>query len=171
VSEASDNHRCQATNRRSEPCGRIATEGRFCVVHSGKLDLRAVGRLGGRGRTRSVLGISDEVADEKLRAQAAKRLEALVHSDNESIAVRAATALHSYRAVEAPREPRAHERVETRPRKVVGLRDVLAFAEEIGALNDLIPDEMILRAAERVRERRESGEPDPSVVGLDGDAA
>jgi hypothetical protein len=33
----------------------------------------------------------------------------------------------------------------TGPRAVVGLRDVFAFAEKIGALDALMPDEMIER--------------------------
>jgi hypothetical protein len=65
------------------------------------MDMRAAGRFGGRGRARSMLGISDELADTNLREHCRARLEMLVNSDNEQVALRAATAPFSYRAAAA----------------------------------------------------------------------
>jgi hypothetical protein len=130
VAKPSGGSRCRGTNRKGEPCRRLASSnGQFCVVHSGKVDMREIGKLGGRGRTRSVLGISDVVADERLRAQGKKALEELVNSDNESVRLRAATALYSYRSQAPPVEqPREHGG----PGKVIGLGDLLRVAVECG---------------------------------------
>ena len=64
-----------------------------------------MGQKGGQARTRSVLGISDDVADPDLRAMARKRLEQLVNSDDERAALAAARALYSY----GPQRPPAGE--------------------------------------------------------------
>jgi hypothetical protein len=50
-----------------------------------------LGRKGGCGRTRSVLGIREQVADESLREKARKRLERVLEGDDEAAALRAAT--------------------------------------------------------------------------------
>jgi hypothetical protein len=75
-----------------------------------------------------VLGVSDVVADERLRQQGKKALEELVNSPNESVRLRAATALYSYRAAAPPPDP-----VEFKPQtagKPVVLRDLLIVAIE-----------------------------------------
>src|SRR5262249_22263968 len=48
--------RCKAFNRRGEPCS-SPTVGRdgFCAAHSGKLDMKALGSKGGKGRTRAIV--------------------------------------------------------------------------------------------------------------------
>jgi hypothetical protein len=43
----------------------------LCAIHAGRTDPRELGRKGGRARTRSLLGISDTIADDSLRASRA----------------------------------------------------------------------------------------------------
>ena len=168
------NHRCAATNRRGEPCGRIATEGRLCVVHSGKLDLRAVGRLGGRRRPGTALRKALQ-SDEQIRRTAADVIQRGMAGDPSVTKTQldAARSVFSFRASEPPRPPREFEPIPTRGRAIVGLRDILTFAEEIGALDALLPDDAILRAADRLRKRRAraTGEPDRAVLPVEDDAA
>jgi hypothetical protein len=103
VQKPSNSRPCKGLNRAGLPCGRVAWRDGFCVVHHPQgQDLREVGKLGGRGRTRSVLGISDEAADDRLRALAKRQLEGLLTSENESVRLRAAASLYSYRSVQPP---------------------------------------------------------------------
>jgi hypothetical protein len=168
------NHRCAATNRRGEPCGRIATEGRLCVVHSGKLDLRAVGRLGGRRRPGTALRKALQ-SDEQIRRTAADVIQRGMAGDPSVTKTQldAARSVFSFRASEPPRPPREFEPIPTRGRAIVGLRDILTFAEEIGALDALLPDDAILRAADRLRERRvrATGESDRTDPPAEDEAA
>jgi hypothetical protein len=93
----------------------------------------ATGRLGGRGRTRSVLGISDAVADEGLRAQAKLALENALASDNEQVRLRAAQSLYSYRSQEAPRDA-ARTGPDHPGRGVFYIGDLVRRAIEMGVL-------------------------------------
>jgi hypothetical protein len=85
----------------------------------------------------------------------------------------AARSVFSFRASEPPRPPREFEPIPTRGRAIVGLRDILTFAEEIGALDALLPDDAILRAADRLRERRvrATGESDRTDPPAEDEAA
>ena len=103
---------CKALNRRGEPCGRRAVTEGLCTVHSGAQNIRELGQLGGRARTRSVLGISDAMADDDLRGLARKQLEGLLTSENESVRLRAAASLFSYRATQ-PEQSEQEAPVET----------------------------------------------------------
>lgn len=76
-------------------------------MHGGLTDPRELGRKGGRGRTRSMLGIDDTVAEGRLRAQAKRALEDALQTDNEQVWLRAAQALYSYRAAAPPEERQA----------------------------------------------------------------
>jgi hypothetical protein len=139
----------------------MASENGLCVAH-GRLDMRAIGKLGGRGRTRSVLGISDKVADDKLIGQAKAALEKSLQSDNEQVRLRAAQSLYSYRA--APPPAQLERRAATSGvslsdgrndgHEVVGLADILELALEdvVGIFETVRMQDVILRAAERVRE-------------------
>jgi hypothetical protein len=61
-----------------------------------------MGKAGGRASATSRNGLNDDVADAKLIGLGKRRLEQLVNSDNEQVALRAATALYSYRAQSPP---------------------------------------------------------------------
>jgi hypothetical protein len=117
---------CRANNRHGAPCRKRAVSDGLCLVHSGKQNMAELGKLGGRGRTRSVLGISDKVVDEKLRAQAKEALESALNSENEQVRLRAAQALYSYRA-QAPPLAEQPRREAGRP-KIISLGDILDAA-------------------------------------------
>jgi hypothetical protein len=144
---------CSANNRHGSPCGKRAVVDGLCLVHAGKQNMAELGKLGGRGRTRSVLGISDAVADDKLRAQAKTALEEALNSDNEQVRLRAAQSLYSYRSQEAPREPAtAPEHPE---RGVFGIADLAAMAAELkvfnqsGGMTESAEQELVARLKER----------------------
>jgi hypothetical protein len=76
MDESVQSGRCKAFNKRGEPCSSptVGNDG-FCAAHSpGKLDMKALGSLGGKRRTSSVLGIDDSVAAD-LRPKAKAVLE------------------------------------------------------------------------------------------------
>jgi Family of unknown function (DUF5763) len=95
---------CRAVKSNGERCRAIAGSGGYCSLHSDPGRARELGKLGGRGRTRSVLSIDPTVADDDLRAQARRRLELLVNSEDERTALAAARALYSYSAQRPPDE-------------------------------------------------------------------
>jgi hypothetical protein len=103
---APDSAACNATKRNGERCkARPVTQEGLCAIHGGLSDPKAMGRAGGRGRERSALGISDELAvEESLREKARERLNEMLDSSNEQIRIRAATALASY-SPERPASP------------------------------------------------------------------
>jgi hypothetical protein len=97
--------RCEATNKAGEPCRSTSVDaGGFCAVHGGKVDMRELGSRGGRQSVRSRLSLDHSVADDRLRAKAKRRLEALLDSDDESKRLSAARALYSYSAVKPPND-------------------------------------------------------------------
>jgi hypothetical protein len=104
-------------------------------MHGGLTDPRELGRKGGRGRTRSVLGISDQVADDALRTKARKRLEKQLDDPNPQIAGQAARALYSYRATEAPRDPDVAQQHEGRG--VFGIAQLCELAAELQVFSQL----------------------------------
>ena len=124
--------------------------------------MRAIGAAGGRGSVRSRLGLSDDVADEGLREKARRRLEKVLDGDDEAAALRAAQSLYSYRAAQAPAN---HERrggeggvYLASGRKVVSLADVLELCLEAkGIYDDARLQDVVLRAAEHVRELQAAG--------------
>jgi hypothetical protein len=101
-------------------------------MHGGLTDPRELGRLGGRGRTRKMLGLSDHIADESLREKARRRLEQILEGDDEAAALRAATALYSDRAAPAPEGQRDelnhHVPMKSDGRPPTSLADVVHFA-------------------------------------------
>ena len=132
---------------------------------------RAVGRMPDgaaldaawdRGRARRVLGISEAVADESLRAQAKQALEQALGSDNEQVRLRAAQSLYSYRAAAPPSTSGtvASEGLWLQDgRKVVGLADLLELClqRDRGVFDSARMQDVILRAAQRVRELQAAG--------------
>jgi hypothetical protein len=155
---------CSATNKRGEPCrARPVTRDGKCAMHGGLSDPRAMGQAGGRGRTRSVLGISDEAADDQLRPQAKKRLESLVASDNEQIALRASAALYSYRSQAPPADQAAWQAgqgaYDKDGKRVVGLAQILElFTDTIeGGLEDERLANALMAAAAKVSKLRDKG--------------
>jgi hypothetical protein len=110
-----------------------------------------------------MLGIDNSVADDSLRAKARRKLEAILDASAEAAALRAAQSLYSYRAAQPPAD---HERPEGEDgvylasgRRVVSLADVLELCleEATGILDDARLQDVILRAAERVRELQAAG--------------
>ena len=121
---------CRGTTKAGKPCRAIAGGGGLCAIHAGRVDPCAIGRSGGLARTRSQLGISPELADDQLRAQARRRLEALVNSDDERTALAAARALYSY----GPQRPPAGE-AQTEHQPIVQQYDefaIVAMLEQVG---------------------------------------
>jgi hypothetical protein len=124
--------------------------------------MRAIGAAGGRGSVRSRLGLSDEVADEGLREKARRRLEKVLDGDDEAAALRAAQSLYSYRAAQPPADHRRREGEDgvylASGRKVVSLADVLELCLEAkGIYDDARLQDVVLRAAEHVRELQAGG--------------
>jgi len=155
-------NRCKGRTKLGGPCAAPATQGDYCYAHSGKADMAALGRKGGQQRTRNLLGIDDSVADDKLRSQAKKALEEALASDNEQVRLRAAQSLYSYRAQAAPSSERLTQEggaFGTDGRRVISLADVLELATDRvqGAFDDARTQDVILRAADRVRELQAAG--------------
>jgi hypothetical protein len=93
---------CRATKADGSPCQAFAGASGFCSLHANPDQASVIGRSGGRGRTRSVLGISDEVADDKLRGKAKRRLEQMLDSEDEGKRLAPARALYSYGPAKPP---------------------------------------------------------------------
>src|SRR5215217_7774157 len=104
VDRTSGGSRCRGTNRRGEPCQRLASEpGGLCVVHAGKQSMAEIGRLGG---SRSPMTGLRRAAgqDAELRELARTTLEkALKGEDVDPPQLRAAQSLYAFRPSEAPR--------------------------------------------------------------------
>jgi hypothetical protein len=67
---------CRAHNKRGEPCGaRAVTADGLCAIHGGVVDPKAIGRKGGRGRTRKGMG------GKQLSASLRERLRASIDED------------------------------------------------------------------------------------------
>jgi hypothetical protein len=91
-----------------------------------------------------MLGHSDQVADDTLREKARRRLEQVLEGDDPAAALRAATALYSYRAAPALEEQRAVD-AHTEPltadgRRPTSLADVVRFALSISEHGAASPD-------------------------------
>ena len=97
--------RCKRMKRNGERCKRSASSDGLCKVHAGLQDMKALGRAGGQARTRSVLAITDDVVDDRLRTKAKARLEALLDSEDEGKRLAAARALYSYGPTKPPNDP------------------------------------------------------------------
>jgi hypothetical protein len=136
IQGASNGSRCRGTNRRGQPCQRRATDNGCCVVHAGKLDMRAIGRRGGQQSVRSRLGLDPEVADGRLRKKAKARLEELLDSDDETKRLAAARALYSVGPQKPP--PDEGRASSWQPpafsdsRRITSLADVIDFTAQIG---------------------------------------
>jgi hypothetical protein len=125
---------CRATKADGTRCQVYAGSDGFCDIHGGRQDPRELGRKGGQARTRSVLAIDPAVADEDLRAQARRRLELLVNSEDERTALAAARALYSYGPQRPPDEPAPIEWHPDKPEDERDQGDVLRKLWEIGVI-------------------------------------
>jgi hypothetical protein len=115
----------------------------LCLVHAGAQDMKALGRRGGSVRPLTKLR---KQADDELREKARLALAEALDSSDERRRFEAARSLFSYRPTEAPREERKHEApTGKRGRPVVGLADVIAFAEENNALGALGIERVVWR--------------------------
>jgi hypothetical protein len=132
VPQPSDGSRCQGTNRRGERCQRRAGENGLCIVHGGKLDMKAIGRKGGSARPNTKLRQAASIDDE-LRESARKVLQRAMDGEAVDAAqLQAAKSLFSYRSdVPAPHE-RAHPAAGGP--KIVSLVDIATVAIEAGMI-------------------------------------
>jgi hypothetical protein len=102
-----------------------------------------------RQRTRNLLGIDESVADDKLRSQAKKALEAALNSENEQVRLRAALSLYSYRAAPPPDERPQDEQHSAR--RVYGIADLVAGAadckifSQLGGLDEETEQQLVRR--------------------------
>jgi hypothetical protein len=132
--------------------------GRFCLVHAGVQDMKALGRRGGRVRPNTKLR---KAADDELREKARVVLERALAGDPDvdKDQVAAAKSLFSYRASEAPRQSAHTEQNEGRMQ--VGLADLFEVAAEshmfsqLGALDVDVEKQMLERL--RARQDRQVG--------------
>jgi hypothetical protein len=76
---------------------------------------RELGALGGQGPTRRVLGFDESVADDRLRAKAKARLEALLDSEDEGKRLAPARALYTYGPAKPPTDEATPEWHPNRP--------------------------------------------------------
>ena len=165
MARLSNERTCSARTKRGERCrARAVTPEGHCAMHGGLTDPRELGRLGGQSRSRKLLGISDTVADENLRAKAKKALEQALSSENDQVRLRAAQSLYSYRAAPPPSEREEQAPTDGRfladGRRVVNLADVLELCLEggvTGIFESAQMQDVILRAADRVRELQAEG--------------
>jgi hypothetical protein len=167
--ERPNGSRCRATNRRGEPCGKRAVNDGLCLVHAGAQDMRKLGAKGGSVRPLTKLR---KAADDELREQARQVLaDAMAGKAVDKQQLDAARSLFAYRAVEAPREAREHERVETRPVPRATLANVLDFAatEAQGVLENPELVTALERAHAKAQELKAHGR--VAVPDGDGDAA
>jgi hypothetical protein len=147
-------NRCQSTNRRGEPCRAPATQGRYCIAHSGKVDMAAIGRKGG-------LSTETEVrkqlrSDEEIREAAQDVIRRGLRGDAKvtKTMLDAARSVFSFRAAQPPSEPQGHERermLTAHGRPIATLEDVLLFGienEGSRALVAPIVDRLAARLAE-----------------------
>jgi hypothetical protein len=147
VNETSNGSRCRGLNRVGQPCGRRAVRDGWCTVHHPELgqDMRAIGRLGGRGRTRSMVGIdAGEAAREKGRM---RLIEALDDPDS-IVRLQPARALYAYGPVQPDRD---HDEVSATGRRAVATVLQLvtqAQHEEVRAAFAADPDRVIRLASE-----------------------
>ena len=85
---------CRGTNRRGEPCGRRASADGYCPVHGGWLDMKAIGKLGGRRPKRAKASgdaslrqaLRDEIGVGKLVAMIGAALESQSPTERASAA-------------------------------------------------------------------------------------
>jgi hypothetical protein len=68
---------------------------------AGVVDMKAIGRQGGKASVRSRLGL-DVDADDNLRAKARRRLDAMLDDKDPRVALRAAQSLFSYSSAKPP---------------------------------------------------------------------
>jgi hypothetical protein len=125
---------CRAIKANGERCRTYAGKDGFCDIHAGRQDPRELGGKGGRGRTRSMLGITDEVADDVLRLKGKARLEALLDSKDERTALSAARALYSYGPARPPTDEASIEWHADRPVECYDMGELLRKLWEVGVL-------------------------------------
>jgi hypothetical protein len=139
-SEATKPAGCSATTKAGNRCRAMAGSGGLCAAHSGRVDMRELGRRGGKARERTVLGVvaANEAADDSLRALARQQLEELLRSENEQVRLRAASALFSYGSTRPPEaadgQPFNVAAFKARPHS---LGEILAFLDKSGSLGDV----------------------------------
>ncbi len=129
----------------------MASDDGLCVVHSGRLNLREIGRLGGRTPKKTALRREAAGADDSLREQAREVLQrALAGEDVDKQQLDAARSLFSYRADSPPAE-RSQNGEYSGPRidgrRPTSLADVLTFAAELDQVSAM-PE--LVEAARRV---------------------
>jgi hypothetical protein len=128
--------RCRGTTKSGQPCQSFAvTKEGFCSVHGGLVDAAAIGRKGGQQRTRNLLGLDDSVADESLRAKARRKLESILDGGDSAAALRAATALYSYRSQQPPHEQQPEP---SRPGGTFGVRDLVKLMADRRILEQFV---------------------------------
>jgi hypothetical protein len=137
--------RCQATTKDGRPCKARPVKNGLCTAHQPDANMRELGQKGGIASGRARLGIiSPELADDNLRAQARRRLEKLVNSSDEKVALQASRALFSYGLTPAPGDPDYYQRglIARDTDRSASLKDVAAllFKLKIQAIEDLHPD-------------------------------
>jgi hypothetical protein len=140
---------CKGTRKDGQPCGaRAMTADGLCAAHGGLVDMAAIGQAGGQARSRSVLGINDEVADDRLRAKAKRRLEELLDSDDESKRLAAARSLYSYQATKPPAEEQSEQDHERISHGGATIADVIELSLAYGAITEDDLERIKQRAAE-----------------------
>jgi hypothetical protein len=154
-----------------EASGKASVADGLCLVHAGKQNMGAIGKRGGQRSAASRNGLSDEVADQKLIGLGKRRLEQLVNSENEQVALRAATALYSYRAQQPPSEPASVEAGPVPAGRGVSLAKLIEIFvfDAKGALDDEFAA-VILRSAAKVRDLQAAGVLSPTVVDAEHEA-
>ena len=100
---------CKATNRRGEPCRRLAATDGLCLVHSGGQDMKALGRAGGKARhgikpKRVHRGLREFLRAEVDPAEVWQALKLAMEGANESARVSASRVLMD--ALAEPHEER-----------------------------------------------------------------
>jgi hypothetical protein len=135
-----NSNRCRGTTKSGAPCQSFAVEDGFCVAHSGKVDMREIGRRGGQARETA---LRKEVrADDELRESARQVLaDALAGKKNISkSALDAARSLFAYRAQVPPVEHQGHEQREPSSRGSFNVTDLIRWSCEAGTLSQLGKD-------------------------------
>jgi hypothetical protein len=124
---------CAGTNKRGDPCeATIVGPDGFCRAHSPNgLDMRELGRKGGKASVRSRLGLGDDLPD-ALRGKARKRLDAALDDPDPRIRLQAARAIASY----SPERPPAEQQPEQQQGRplAMSIGDLCAAAVELGVL-------------------------------------
>ena len=138
---------CTATNKRGERCSAQAVERGLCAAHSGKVDMKAIGRKGG---SRSPLTKLRRNADDDLRKQAREVLSKALRGENvDKAQLDAARSLFSYRADSPPtREADGDHAGERMPdgSRPISLGDLLAWAMSTNESTRAVAESAIAQA-------------------------